>query len=452
MKKSTLIALMCLVATGYVSSCAKNEEKPVVPPVPDIPPGPSEYVDLGLPSGTMWASYNLGADSLTQLGTTYTGEDALKIDFQIWRLPTVAELEELMDMCYWEWSKSDNGFHVTSKRYEDRSIFLPANTDSFEGMYWSSTTYCQDKQYFLANVYIRFDSVRDRTKMPEIRTKKLSDADRYPVRLVLTKADPKPYVNLGLTSGLKWGMENIGAKSGSGKFFGDYFTWGGITTYYTDWNGDDKTPPKPEQWKEKYKEKGYTWSNYRFINALRYKGKDKDLPEKGDFTKYAMDTLTLKLEDDVANVRLGKGWRIPRKEEFDELYNECYWVWTKDFNGNGVAGYIVYKSQDKATDRQEMKEETHTYSMNKDPFIFLPAAGYLDGKDFCDANCGGYYWSCELKPEEEPLYESDTTYYNPFPYEAYCLTFDNYEVFPEKEHENPFRYFGQPVRPVYDGQ
>ncbi|MBP9986874.1 MAG: hypothetical protein KBT44_02990, partial [Bacteroidales bacterium] len=95
-------------------------------------------------------------------------------------------------------------------------------------------------------------------------------------------------------------------------------------------------------------------------------------------------------------------------------------------------------SQDKATDHQMTKEGTHTYSMKKDLYIFLPAGGYLQGKDFGNANVDGYYWSCELKPES--------------PYEAYSLTFDDTDVYIENESENSFRYLGQPVRPVYDGK
>lgn len=36
----------------------------------------------------------------------------------------------------------------------------------------------------------------------------------------------------------------------------------------------------------------------------------------------------LDLEDDVANVKLGDGWRMPTIEEFQELFNNCAWEWT----------------------------------------------------------------------------------------------------------------------------
>lgn len=442
MRKTTWIALMFLGAIVYVSSCNKIE----IPPQPNLAPAPTGYVDLGLPSETLWASCNSGADSITELGITYTAEEALKLDYQLWRLPTVAEIEELIDNCKWEWSEYDKGFLVTSKRkgYEDRTIFLPANANSFEAMYWTSTTYKQDKKDFLASLQCKYDDVRDRTKTPTVYTNNLSSTTSYPVRLVrkVNKQMDKPYVNLGLTSELKWGWYNIGATSdlvgyGKPEGYGDYFAWGDTTTYYKNWKGEKGNTIADEQWKEEYKGTGYTWANYTFIKD-GYTGGDDDLPTKEDFTKYASGILTLKPEDDVVSVRMGEGWRIPRKEEFEELYNECYWEWTKNFNGTGVAGYIVYKSQDKATDYQMTKEGTHTYSMTKDLYIFLPAAGYLQGKDFGNANVDGYYWSCELKPES--------------PYEAYSLTFDDTGVYIENESENSFRYLGQPVRPVYIGK
>lgn len=443
MRKTTWILAMCFGIMMCMYSCHDDETEPIMPPVPNIPPGPTSEIDLGLPSGTIWAECNLGADSAKKLGITFTGEEALKLNYQGWRLPTVAEIEELIDNCKWEWAEYDKGFLVTSKR-NGVTLFLPANANSFEAMYWSSTTYKQDKKDFLASLQCKYDDVRDRTKTPTVYTNKLSSTTSYPVRMVRKVNDhvDKPYVNLGLTSGLKWGWYNIGATSdlvgiGKPEGYGDYFTWGDTSTYYKDWKGDDRDTITDEQWKEKYKGTGYTWANYKFI-IDGYTGGDKDLPEKENFTGYAKDTLTLKLEDDVAYFRMGEGWRMPTKEDFEELYDECYWEWTKNYNGTSVAGYIVYKSQDKATDHQMTKEGTHTYSMTKDLYIFLPAAGYLQGKDFGNANVDGYYWSCELKPES--------------PYEAYSLTFDDTDVYIENESENSFRYLGQPVRPVYIGK
>ena len=456
MKNTIWILAMCFGIMMCMCSCHDDEmTEAIMPPVANIPPGPTSEIDLGLPSGTIWAECNLGADSITKLGDTFTGEEALKLNYPHWRLPTVAEIEELIDNCKWEWDESDKGFLATSKRkgYEDRTIFLPANANSFEAKYWSSTTYKQDKKDFLASLRCNYDDVRDRMETPTIYTNRLPSTTSYPVRLVkkVLKSRDKPYVNLGLTSELKWGTYNIGAENQRSERYGDYFAWGDTTTYYKNWKGDDRNVIASGQWKEKYKDTGYTWANYKYIRD-GYTEVDTILPLKEDFTEYASDILTLKPEDDVARVRMGEGWRIPTKKEWEELYNECYWEWTKNFDGKGVAGYIVYKSQDKATDYQQTKEQTHTYSTAKDNYIFLPAAGYLNRTDFGNANVDGYYWSCELKPEAESPYDVDTLeYYKVFPYEAFSLTFDKTDVYIEYESENHFRYLGQSVRPVYEG-
>ena len=40
--------------------------------------------------------------------------------------------------------------------------------------------------------------------------------------------------------------------------------------------------------------------------------------------------------DDAANNQWGCNWRIPTKDEFEELRTNCTWVWTA---ANGVNGY-----------------------------------------------------------------------------------------------------------------
>lgn len=67
-----------------------------------------------------------------------------------WRIPTKAQIDELLENCTWEWTTLNevNGYKVTSKKpgYTDRSIFLPV-TGKYEdgkvfnyrshGYYWS---------------------------------------------------------------------------------------------------------------------------------------------------------------------------------------------------------------------------------------------------------------------------------------------------------------------------
>lgn len=112
-----------------------------------------EYVDLGLPSGTMWAKCNVGAPTPESLGdfyaygelypdtnqstSTYTGEqgDFLPAEADVasvfwgggWHIPTIAEMDELRFYCIWEWN--GQGYTVTGPN--GCSIFLPVNRGRF---------------------------------------------------------------------------------------------------------------------------------------------------------------------------------------------------------------------------------------------------------------------------------------------------------------------------------
>ena len=115
-----------------------------------------QYVDLGLPSGLLWATCNVGADSPSDCGdyfawgettpkNSYTSENCLtsgKILSDIsgdgrydaaratwggdWRMPTKAEFQELRNHCVWTWTKQNNiyGYEISSIK-NDNSIFIP---------------------------------------------------------------------------------------------------------------------------------------------------------------------------------------------------------------------------------------------------------------------------------------------------------------------------------------
>ena len=99
---------------------------------------PQGYVDLGLPSGTLWKNANEGGDY-----ARYTYDEAVSR----WgsKLPTVKQLDELIDECTWTWTGS--GYKVTGPN--GNSITLPAAgyrnclgdvvCVGTYGSYWSST-------------------------------------------------------------------------------------------------------------------------------------------------------------------------------------------------------------------------------------------------------------------------------------------------------------------------
>lgn len=115
-----------------------------------------DYVDLGLPSGTKWATCNVGASTPEEYGNYYAwGETSTKTEYteensvtygqqmsdisgnaqydaatanwgSTWRIPNRAEVEELIDNCTWTWTTQNgvNGIKVTGTN--GNSIFLPA--------------------------------------------------------------------------------------------------------------------------------------------------------------------------------------------------------------------------------------------------------------------------------------------------------------------------------------
>ena len=134
-----------------------------------------DWVDLGLPRGTKWATCNVGATTPEDYGNYYAwGETTTKTSYNesnsvtygqqisdfsgnaqydaaranwgsTWRMPTKAEMEELLNNCTWTWTTQNGvGYRVTGPN--GNSIFLPAagcrhgsSGYSGYGSYWSST-------------------------------------------------------------------------------------------------------------------------------------------------------------------------------------------------------------------------------------------------------------------------------------------------------------------------
>ena len=143
-----------------------------------------EWVDLGLPSGTLWATCNVGAESPEDYGDyfawgeietkssynesnyTYSNNDAANANWGgDWRMPTKTEQEELLNSYYttsiWTTQNKVKGYKITSNK-NGNTIFLPAagrrsNTDLTHvgsyGYYWSSTLYPYGSLRFAYGLY-----------------------------------------------------------------------------------------------------------------------------------------------------------------------------------------------------------------------------------------------------------------------------------------------------------
>ena len=204
MKKLFLI-LTLVLGTGVVSSCGSDRDDENTKEIgkedskKNLGGGiyiinEHKFVDLGLPSGLLWAETNIGAETAADGGCYFAwGETTIKSTHYLtnyeyrrlrsgvyyystngktvldnaddaaytnWgnscRMPTKAEFEELLnsDNCTWTWTSMKNssgnsikGYKITSKR-NGNSIFLPASGSHDEdyfnkydtsGFYWSST-------------------------------------------------------------------------------------------------------------------------------------------------------------------------------------------------------------------------------------------------------------------------------------------------------------------------
>ncbi len=190
------------ITSGKQTDCSKTltaKEKPTSGTL-----NGHDWVDLGLPSGLKWATCNVGATKPEDYGSYFAwGETKTKsiytwenYKFRVagnsdetavfnkyntasnrgsvdnkknldlsddvaraywgnsWRMPTVKEINELLEQCSWSWTSQGEkkGFTVLS-RTNGNSIFLPAGGNrkgsdlenaGSHGLYWSSSLYIEE--------------------------------------------------------------------------------------------------------------------------------------------------------------------------------------------------------------------------------------------------------------------------------------------------------------------
>lgn len=115
-----------------------------------------EYIDFNLPSGNLWAVYNVGADSSNIKGnyycwgyttptTSYNNNYGNNTSFTIeqdaahvnmggdWCIPSLQDFSELSDYTTYSYDNSNNSIIFTSKADPSLSIFLPLRGSSRTG-------------------------------------------------------------------------------------------------------------------------------------------------------------------------------------------------------------------------------------------------------------------------------------------------------------------------------
>ena len=188
-----------------------------------------------------------------------------------------------------------------------------------------------------------------------------------------------------------WATTNIGAENPED--YGYYFWWGDTVGY------------KREN--DKWVASDGSNSNFSFTesNTPTYGKDNSTLQSEGWITADGV----LSPEHDAAKKHWGSDWRMPTKQEIDNLNSKCDWTWT---TVNGVNGYIVCGRGD--------------YASNS---IFLPSAGRALETTLDYVGSDGRYWSSVLYSNSKNAYD-------------FSFYLDGHSA------GNIYRTRGQSVRPV----
>ena len=398
------------------------------------------FVDLGLPSGTLWATCNVGASAPEEIGdhfawgeietkssyswATYKwcdgdvcnssnqnltkycdrggygmidGKVSLELEDDVahvqwggdWHIPSSTEFQELMDNCTTEWIKLSDGLHAYKFTGPNgKSIIMPA------AGYKKKENYTADVFYYWLSDLFNTACTNASAMNKESNTQAcISGNLRYEgcaIRPVLSAYNPIVHeihaptsyngidiVDLGLPSGTLWSTSNLGATSPES--YGCYYSWG-----ETSGSCDGKT--------------SFGIENYPVDKTSTL--------EQGD---------VLELKDDAANHKMGGAWRMPTLRECQELINTKYTKceWTKL---NGINGYRI----------------TSIVKGFENASIFFPAAGRYESDGLKNAGDKGFYFTSTLYSTPDVGNNVGEVYFNST----------------QISYGGEFPHYGLPIRPV----
>ena len=379
----------------------------------DVKPEPidsfkPEWVDLGLPSGTLWATCNVGAKSPEAFGDYFAwGETQPKEDYtwatyqhfyedktygvikyctdespgyngftdgmteleaeddaatanwgSEWQMPSKEQLEELLNDRFTEkaWTSRNNvqGLLISRKGNTQASIFLPAAGSYYYGELYGASTedntsscYCYYWSRSLASnsEFAKFLGNTDYS-CGVYELYRYNGFSVRPVR-VEKKEIKHEYVDLGLPSNTLWATCNVGADNPED--VGEFFAWG-------------ETEPKET----------YSWDTYKFCQNGNCYMMSKYCVNTPIGTKD--DKAELDPEDDAATANWGSDWMTPSQEQLLELLDSDNTT-RESTTLNGISGM-------KVTSKKNGKS------------IFLPRAEQY-ATNYSYTNVGAY-WSRTL--------------------------------------------------------
>lgn len=415
------------------------------------------YVDLGLPSGNLWAECNLGASSPEAYGDYYAwGEVEPKQEYTYpnhkwykegapsqgftkynkedgkltlededdaviqklgngWRTPTLADFRELTNQKLTTIKKTTlngvAGYQITSKK-NGKSIFIPFAGFKRDKPQTREISADEEVAVCMTNLrridYMVYNAWSFAFQNDRIGRYGKLRPDGISIRPVKGPGVPVPNncVDLGLASGLLWAKCNMGTTDPTQP--GDYYAWG-------------ETSTKKKYYSDNYKH----FKIKEYLNILKYNEKD--------------GKEVLELEDDAANAYLGVGYRIPTKEDWEELLEDCEWEAVTT-----TLPEIVDPSQKKVIARWKVTGPSGNS-------IVLPTtSGFKADGWGVQPDYDIYYTTANLYPPADEL--SDEYKYR----KAVALTWPMFaketlsECIEELSFKSIFRDFGVVVRPVFD--
>lgn len=390
MKLKTLLLISTALLAIY--SCSDDDDNNTIVE-PENTANGHQYVDLGLESGTLWATEDLcvnGSYFFSWGETTpkdnYTistykyaeGQDCTLTKYCMkdscgyngfkdgivglldeddaananwggkWRVASWQAWEELYTSCIWKvvtvndtvnfiGKSKNNGKTITFKGIGamQKDKLLYAKNGAY---YWSSNLTSNDAMYadglsFSATSINRKSGLRciGHCIRPVI-----------PGERIASEA-----IDLGLPSGIKWAATNMGTTLPEGS--GSLFAWGEC----------------------------YVKPYYDFTTYMHCKGTPKTLTKYCTNADYGTVDSKTRLEstDDAATTLWGEGWRMPTTDDINELIENCTWTFDSI---NGQRGfYIAGKNGNK---------------------IFMPVAGTQYQEKLEYSNLRGYYWTSDIDP------------------------------------------------------
>ena len=370
-------------------------------------------IDLGLPSGTLWACCNVGANNPEEFGEYYNwgmtrstidatdpysyyehffdvnreyvkdiGDDIAGTEYDVayvkwgssWRMPTSEQFQELFDNVINAQeldSEYSGDSHTSVKLYGPNwnSISIPTSGGFYTMVYHDEDGVDEYRvEYFEGGErQLYWSSTRstlfDSSESPEIR-QAFANCGEFPSNLVtlyykwyslpvrpVSSHTEKPHIEIGCPDDHHPHAIDLGLPSG------------------TKWACCNVGASKPVEyggyyaWGETEEKDYYDWKTYSFCDGNSY-------------SCYSIGDDIAGTQYDVAHVRWGDSWKMSSIEQIQELCENCSWQW---LSINGINGQLVTGPNGN--------------------IIFLPASGRYFQDKFLYDGVEGEYWSSSISPD-----------------------------------------------------